>query len=143
MALGFGPAVTLSPDGSALVYVASRGETTELYTRSLDSLEAVPIPGTGGGTYPFFAPGADWLGFFADGKLKKRLVSGGTAVSLADAPAERERAGASTIVSSSSPGGRRPGVGRGCGSSRRSRRYRRGAATAGPKFFRGKRSCSR
>jgi serine/threonine-protein kinase len=89
MALGVGPAVALSPDGSALVYVASRGETTELYNRSLDSLEASPIPGTEGGTGPFFSSDADWLGFFAGGKLKKRPSSGATAVSLADAPAER------------------------------------------------------
>jgi serine/threonine-protein kinase len=89
MALGVGPALALSPDGSALVYVASRGETTELYNRPLDSLEAVPLAGTEGGTNPFFAPRSDWLGFFSEGNLKKRPTSGGTAVSLADAPAER------------------------------------------------------
>jgi serine/threonine-protein kinase len=90
MTLGAGPAVALSPDGSALVYVASRGgEATQLYSRPLDSLEAVPIPGAEGGTDPFFAPEADWLGFFSEGKLKKRPTSGGTAVSLADSPADR------------------------------------------------------
>jgi serine/threonine-protein kinase len=89
LALGMGPALALSPDGSALVYVASRGERTELYTRPLNAIEALPIPGTEGATDPFFAPRADWLGFFADGNLKKLPPSGGTAVNLGDAPAER------------------------------------------------------
>ena len=38
---------------------------------------------------PFFSPDAEWVGFFAYGKLKKVARSGGAPVSLADAPLGR------------------------------------------------------
>src|SRR5262249_26698335 len=38
---------------------------------------------------PFFSPDGAWLGFFADGKLKKIRVAGGAPVTLADAPNDR------------------------------------------------------
>ena len=38
---------------------------------------------------PFFSPDGESIGFFADGKLKKMLLAGGSAVPLADAPAHR------------------------------------------------------
>jgi serine/threonine protein kinase/Tol biopolymer transport system component len=80
-----GPAVALSPDGTHLVYVATQGGTQQFYLRALDSLEAKPIPGTEGAVSPFFSTDGQWLGFFADGKLMKVLVSGGAAVTLGDA----------------------------------------------------------
>jgi serine/threonine-protein kinase len=43
------PAVTLSPDGTRLVYVANRGGKRQLYLRRMDRLEATAIPGTEGG----------------------------------------------------------------------------------------------
>jgi serine/threonine-protein kinase len=55
----------------------------------MDSQEAKPIPGTEGGVGPVFSPDAQWLGFFADEKLKKIPLSGGVAQTLADAPASR------------------------------------------------------
>jgi serine/threonine-protein kinase len=85
-----GPAVALSPDGTHLAYVAGQGGTQRVYLRSLDSLEARPIPGTevatAGTSYtePFFSPDSQWLGFFAGGKLKKVSVSGGPALTLCD-----------------------------------------------------------
>jgi serine/threonine-protein kinase len=81
-----GPAVALSPDGTHLAYVARQGGTQQLYLRSMDSLDSKPIPGTEGATEPFFSPDTQWLGFFASGKLKKVSLSGGTALSLGDAP---------------------------------------------------------
>ena len=43
--------LALSPDGSRLVYVASRGGSEyQLYLRSISSFEATPIPGTEGPT---------------------------------------------------------------------------------------------
>ncbi|MFB3067783.1 MAG: hypothetical protein ACE1ZI_00810, partial [Acidobacteriota bacterium] len=45
---------------------------------------AQPIPGTENGTFPFFSPDGQWLGFFADAQLKKVLVSGGAPVILSD-----------------------------------------------------------
>jgi serine/threonine protein kinase/Tol biopolymer transport system component len=81
-----GPAVALSPDGTHLVYVATQGGTQQLYLRAMDNLEARPIPDTEGATEPFFSPDGQWLGFFAGQKLKKVSVSGGSALTLGDAP---------------------------------------------------------
>jgi len=80
-----GPSLALSPDGMHLAYVARQGGTQQLYLRSMDSLEARPMPGTEGATQPFFSPDGRWLGFFSSGRLKKVMVSGGVAVTLGDA----------------------------------------------------------
>jgi serine/threonine protein kinase/Tol biopolymer transport system component len=80
-----GPGVALSPDGSDLAYVATQGGTQQIYLRPMDSLDSKPITGTEGAIDPFFSPDGQWLGFFADGKLKKIPVSGGVAQILADA----------------------------------------------------------
>jgi eukaryotic-like serine/threonine-protein kinase len=81
--------LALSPDGSQLGYVATTegvgGATQQIYLRKMDSVEANPVPGTEGGSDPFFSPDGQWLGFFADGKLKKVSVYGGPAQVLADA----------------------------------------------------------
>ena len=79
------PAVALSPDGSHLAYVARESGPQQIYLRSMDSLEAKPIPGTDGAINPFFSPDGQWVGFFADGKLKKVSVSGGTALVVGEA----------------------------------------------------------
>ncbi|MFY9529704.1 MAG: protein kinase [Candidatus Acidiferrales bacterium] len=84
-----GPAVALSPDGTHLVYVAAQGGTQQLYLRAMDSLEARPIPDTEGAINPFFSPDGQWVGFFADQKLKKVSVSGGAALTLGDATLPR------------------------------------------------------
>jgi len=50
-----GPAISLAPDGSYLVYVGADPElagTTALWKRPLDRLEATPIAGTRGAQYP-------------------------------------------------------------------------------------------
>jgi serine/threonine-protein kinase len=79
-------AVTMSPDGRLIVYAAGRGNTTQLMVRALDSGTARPLPGTFGAVSPFFSPDGEWLGFFADGKLKKAPVGGGTPIAICDAP---------------------------------------------------------
>ncbi len=83
--LDAGPAVAISPDGTHLAYVATQGGTQQLYVRAMDNLEAKPILGTVGAVNPFFSPDGQWLGFFADRKLKKVSVSGGVASDLGDA----------------------------------------------------------
>jgi serine/threonine-protein kinase len=80
-----GPAVTISPDGTHLAYVARQGRAQQLYLRALDSLEAKSIPGTEGGVNPFFSPDGQWVGFFAGGTLKKVSVNGGATLSLGGA----------------------------------------------------------
>jgi serine/threonine-protein kinase len=78
----FAPIVTFSPDGKRLVYVAGRGDKTQLYLRELDSFETKPISGTKNGYGPFFSPDGQWIGFFTDSEIKKVLLEGGNPVSL-------------------------------------------------------------
>ena len=63
------------------VYVAVHGGTQQLFLRPLDGLEV----GTEGAVGPFFSRDGQWVGFFADGELKKVSVNGGAAVTLARA----------------------------------------------------------
>ena len=54
--------------------------------RRLDELEAKPIPGTEGAErFPFFSPDGEWVGFFANGKLKKVSLAGGRPITICDA----------------------------------------------------------
>jgi serine/threonine-protein kinase len=87
----FGSSVLISPDGRLLAFAASPlpGARTRLYTRRLDQLQASPLPGTDGARNAFFSPDGLWIGFFADGKLKKIPVTGGAAVTLCDAEDDR------------------------------------------------------
>jgi serine/threonine-protein kinase len=74
----------MSPNGTVLVYVGERGGVSQLFLRRLESFDTTPIPGTEGAFGPFFAPDSRWVGFSADGKLKKVSLDGGLPVTLAD-----------------------------------------------------------
>jgi eukaryotic-like serine/threonine-protein kinase len=78
-------AVALSPDGKTLVFGAIWGGRQQLYARAMDQLSAIPISGTNGGSSPFFSPDGQWVGFTADGELRKVPLSGGPAVTLCKA----------------------------------------------------------
>jgi eukaryotic-like serine/threonine-protein kinase len=78
------PVVAVSQDGTHLAYVATQGGNPQLYLRTMDSLEAKPIPSTEGAAAPFFSPDSQWVGFFASGKLKKVSVTGGAAVTVCE-----------------------------------------------------------
>jgi Tol biopolymer transport system component len=54
--------------------------------RSMDDLQARPLPGTDGSTRPFWSPDSRYLGFVAGGKLKKVPLAGGPPQTLADTP---------------------------------------------------------
>ena len=79
----------LSPDGHQLVFVANAGGVPTLWLRPLEQTTAQPLAGTGGATYPFWAPDSRAIGFFADGKLKRLDLGGGVPKALADAPSGR------------------------------------------------------
>ena len=89
LALEQTPVVSLSPDGSRLVYVANHGGSTQLYVRAINRFEAAPIPGTGGAESPFFSPDGQSVGFFTEGKLKRVSISGGAPLTLCSAPLNR------------------------------------------------------
>jgi eukaryotic-like serine/threonine-protein kinase len=82
------PALAASPDGQRIAWVACEGatDTCGISVRALDRLESARLAGTDGAQSPFFSPDSRWIGFFADGKLKKVALSGGAPVTLADAP---------------------------------------------------------
>src|SRR5436309_14941519 len=82
--------VILSPDGTRLVFVSQGADgTRRLFARRLDKPKAARLSGTEGAYAPFFSPDGQWVGFFAQGKLKKTRIDGGEPVSLCDAPAGR------------------------------------------------------
>jgi len=70
--------IALSPDGTRLAFVAADADGRSLlWIRSLDALEARPLPGTERAYAPFWSPDGRFLAFFAEGKLKKVEASGG------------------------------------------------------------------
>jgi serine/threonine-protein kinase len=77
--------IAVAPDGQQVVYVAADGRSTRLYARAMADLTPRALPGTEGARLPFFSPDGKWVGFFADGKLKKSPIAGGTPAILADA----------------------------------------------------------
>ncbi|PYL05706.1 MAG: hypothetical protein DME33_15800 [Verrucomicrobia bacterium] len=80
----------ISPDGRRVIFSAiNKDGKRQLWIRSLDSLNAQPLPGTDEGVQAFWSPDSRFIGFSAGGKLKKIEVSGGPATTLADAPAFR------------------------------------------------------
>jgi Tol biopolymer transport system component len=82
--------LALAPDGRSLAYVAAtKGEPSQIWVRSLDSVQAHPLAGTEGASFPFWSPDSRFIGFFAMGKLKKVDTRGGTPQTLADASAGR------------------------------------------------------
>jgi Tol biopolymer transport system component/predicted Ser/Thr protein kinase len=82
--------VTISPDGWRLVFPAKGPEGKQvLATRLLSETKPTLLSGTENGGDPFFSPDGKWIGFFANGKMKKISVQGGAPVVLCDAPYAR------------------------------------------------------
>jgi serine/threonine-protein kinase len=87
------PGVALSPNGAHMVYVAKRRGVEQLQLRTMDRLQSRALMGTEGARAPFFSPDGQWVGFFADGKLKKISVTGGASQIVCDAPGGRALGG--------------------------------------------------
>jgi serine/threonine protein kinase/Tol biopolymer transport system component len=76
----------VSPDGRALAFNATDSSgRSRLWLRPFNALAAQPLAGTEGTTRPFWSPDSRFLGFFADGKLKKIEVTGGPPQKICDA----------------------------------------------------------
>ncbi len=79
--------VAISPDGTRIVLPIRGTDGKQLLAaRRLDQAAITPLPGTENGSFPFFSPDGQWIGFKADNKLKKVSLRGGAPVTLADAP---------------------------------------------------------
>jgi len=76
------PSLVCSPDGDRLV--ACAGTPRRLFSKLRDQLEAVPISGTDRARSPFFSPDGGFIGFWADGALRKVPVGGGSPVKLCE-----------------------------------------------------------
>jgi serine/threonine-protein kinase len=74
----------ISPDGKLLVIAAAVNGKQQLWLRPLDALQTQPMPTTEGALFPFWSPDSHYIGFFAQGKLKKIAASGGPSQSLCD-----------------------------------------------------------
>ena len=82
--------LSISPDGRRLTFVAPTAEGKYLlWVRSLDALSAQALAGTDGAYYPFWSPDSRFIGFFANGKLKRIEAAGGPTLTLSDAPLAR------------------------------------------------------
>ena len=77
----------ISPDGKILAFDATdAGGKNRIWVRPLDAIESHPLPGTEGGARPFWSPDSQFVGFVADGVLKKVSISGGPPSKICDAP---------------------------------------------------------
>jgi len=94
----------LSPDGHRLAFIAQQPNNT-IWVQALNSLVAQPLTGTEGAVSPFWSPDSRYIGFFADGKLKKIDANGGPPQTLCDAPIGRGGAWSpnGTIVFATTP----------------------------------------
>jgi serine/threonine protein kinase len=69
----FATSPAISRDGTTIVYAAYDGpvDTRRLYVRRIDQTTPLALPGTEGGTAPFFSPDDESIAFWADNKLKR------------------------------------------------------------------------
>src|SRR5712692_3674074 len=82
--------LALSPDGRRLAFVAARKRAaSQLWIRPLVGVQAQPLPGTEGASFPFWSPDSRFIAFFAGGKLKKIDTTGGVPQVLCNSAAGR------------------------------------------------------
>jgi eukaryotic-like serine/threonine-protein kinase len=79
------PLPAFSPDGRRLAIPVTVSGQLRIVLRQLGRTEVEPVRGTEDGALPFFSPDGAWIGFAADGKLKKVRVEGGAPIVLAEA----------------------------------------------------------
>ena len=63
--------IALSPDGRTAAFIATLGERSGLWIRTLDGTVVRPLLGTEGAHSPFWSPDSKSIAFFAEGKLRR------------------------------------------------------------------------
>ena len=83
------PAV--SPDGERVAFtaVAAEGGPPRLFVRARHDANARPIAGTDGAKQPFWSPDSRTVAYFANGRLMRVAVDGGSPVQICEAPDAR------------------------------------------------------
>jgi hypothetical protein len=83
--------LAISADGRMLVYAVpdEASGANILKVQAIGSDAVTTLAGTEGASYPFFSPDAAFIGFYAEGKLKKVSASGGSIQVLANASSGR------------------------------------------------------
>jgi Tol biopolymer transport system component len=92
------PSFVVTRDGGRVVFAGATKDSTQLFVRAFNTTDAVAIDGTKGAQTPFLSPDDKWVGFLADGVLRKIPLAGGPVSSVADLTAAQ--AGGSTLVPS-------------------------------------------
>ena len=79
--------LALSPDGKHLALIVRKDSSSRLFIRDMDQFEMRPVAAASGLDISgvFFSPDGQWLGFFANGKMMKLSLGGGTPVTICDA----------------------------------------------------------
>jgi eukaryotic-like serine/threonine-protein kinase len=78
--------VAVSPDGRKLALIVGGEGRQQMWVRSLDGAQSQLLAGTEGADEPFWSPDSRFIGFFADGKLKKIEATGGLPQTLSTVP---------------------------------------------------------
>ena len=83
--------MALSRDGTMLVFVSPEEKSAfpMLFVQRVGSPGVTLLPATQGASYPFWSPDGAYVAFFANGKLQKTAIAGGTPQVLATAVAGR------------------------------------------------------
>jgi hypothetical protein len=76
--------LALSPDGRYIAYTGGTSSPPRIWIRPIDRLEPRALPGTDNAASLFWSTDSREIGFFADGKLKRVNIAGGTAQAIAD-----------------------------------------------------------
>jgi Tol biopolymer transport system component len=79
---GFAGGTALSPDGTAVAYVASANGKSGLWIRPIDNTTARLIPGTEAASLPFWSPDNKSIAFFTGDKLQRVDPAGGALVTI-------------------------------------------------------------
>jgi serine/threonine protein kinase/Tol biopolymer transport system component len=76
---------SISPDGRNVAYVAAASDGKNvIWVRPLNALDARALSGTDGAIFPFWSSDGRFIGFPADGKLKRIEATAGTVQTLMD-----------------------------------------------------------